>query len=934
MKCDVSRDQLWAWVHEIEDDEAERARVAAHVASCAACGTSVVEMRGLLGELGRMSDPSVFGLAAEPPLPERIGEYRILRKLGAGGMGVVYEAEQESPDRRVALKVIRAGREVDALSRRMFQRELQSLARLSHAGIAVVYDAGIAGDGQAYYAMELIEGETLSEHLAAEGHEAPDLRSRLRLFSRICDAVQHAHQRGVIHRDLKPSNIMVTRDGGPKVLDFGLARITDQDVQAATMVSDTRRLMGTLQYMSPEQARGEVDAIDVRTDVYALGVVLFEMVTGRLPYDVSAKPLHKALVLICETAPPSPRSIEPAVPADVSTIALRALEKEPGRRYQTVADLAADVGRFLTNRPIEARPASWTYRFGKLVQRHILASALVTAMFVLIVSAAAGLVLQANRIADERDVARREAEKAQAVNRVMREMLSSIDPSQAQGREVTVREVFDLAARTVGDTLADQPEIEAAVRDTIGQVYNSLGAYDEADEQLSIALDMRRERHPGDHADVAETLSHLSETRFEQTDYEDAEAMVREALAMREVLFGETHPAVASSLHDLGAILWRTGDVDQGERLLREALAMRRETLPPDHSDVAATAVTLGWLLQEQQQLDEAEQMLRDALAVHEAKLGREHPLIAATLNNLAMVLRDKNQFDEAEALFDEAIEINLRVHGEPHPVVASNLSNLGQLLLFKGELERAKEILERALAMDRAVFGDSHPNVAISLSNLAVAAYRMSDMAGAERLFAEALAIKRAVYGENHPEVAADLNNLAVVSQRAGELDRARDYLGDALAVNRTLHGRKHPDVATNLNNLGTVHRLRKEFDLAEARQRDALAIRLEVYGEAHLEVAASYENLAMTLLQAGRAAEALTYAEPCYTTRGRLLGTDAWSTAAAGRVLAEVLHALGRDDEAVSLLEKNLPILEQALGAEHDETESARALLQTLRR
>ena len=550
--------------------------------------------------------------AAHEPAGRQIGHYRILAVLGEGGMGVVYRAEQTAPIRReVALKLVPRGLDSARVVAR-FASERQTLARMNHPYIAQVFDAGSAEDGRPFFAMELVDGEPITEYCS---RELPPIELRLRLFLQICDAVRHAHQRGIIHRDLKPSNILITRQGAdrvPKVIDFGIAKAigaADGDRPVTTIEGQT---IGTPEYMSPEQA-GVIDAeVDTRSDVYALGIVLYELVSGSRPYTLrkrTAIELERAM----RTPPVPPSQAGRATGArrfsgrrDLDAVALMAMERLPDDRYASVEQLADDVRNVIEQRPVRARSRTWTYRTQKFVRRHaaivataLLAAALVMAGAVAIVSQRNRAVASESRAVAEAAAAKAEAEKATAVSQFLTNLFQASNPANALGANATARELLARGERRLATDLGSQDAVRATLMDIIGVVYQQLGMIDESERITRESLAVRRRVFGDVHADVATTLDNLGQLMRYRTRYAEAVPMHHEALSIRRAVFGPRHAAPAISLNNLGLALLQWGRPHEAEPFIREGLEIRMERLGPEHVDTTVTMSNLGDVLED-----------------------------------------------------------------------------------------------------------------------------------------------------------------------------------------------------------------------------------------------------------------------------------------------------------------------------------------------
>ncbi len=883
--------------------------------ACAADPTLRAEVETLLGAdaaAGRFLEEGAYEYAAELlsewrqegrhvalPSGQRIGPYRIVRELGRGGMGVVYLAERADGqfDQQVALKLIRQGGDFDAVVRR-FLAERQILARLRHENIARLFDGGLAEpasgqpeDRQPYFIMELVEGAPITDYC---DERRLSVEQRLALFLQVGRAVQYAHRNLVVHRDLKPSNILVTDQGRVKLLDFGIAKLLAQEQDATEAVlTQTGRLVLTPQYAAPEQARSE--AVTTATDVYALGLVLYELLAGRRPYRVAGLgPLEMARV-ICEVEPDPPSVVVGRVEerrhadgtattiapealgrqrgvtaerlrrqlqGDLDTIVLKALKKEPERRYQSADQFVEDVQRYLAGLPVVAQPDTLGYRLRKFVGRHRVGVAAALALLVLL---AVVLGLLGQRAAQAERI-QQEAAKLETVQEFLVGLFEVSDPENVERRDITARELLDRGVERIAQ-LADQPEVQAALSQVLGVVYRQLGMYPEARTLLEQALAQRRALHGSEHVDVARSLSELAWLLDDMGTYDEAERLYREALAMQRKLLGNEHEDVAESLNNLALLLYHKGALDEAEAFLREALDLGRSLLGDEHPHLATGMNNLAMLLHDQGSYDEAERLYRQALAMRRNLLGVQHPHIANNLANLATLLQARGNYEEAESLLREALAMERNLLGDEHPSIASDLNNLAMLLRDRGNYDEAESLLREALAMERNLLGDEHPHLATGLNNLAMLLHDQGSYDEAERLYRQALAMLRNLLGDEHPHVATGLNNLATLLHDQGSYDEAERLYRQALAMRRKLLGAQHPSVAQSLHRLGQLALDRRRLDEAEPLLRQALALRLEAFGAADDRTAQTQTTLGICLTALGAYEEAESLLRESYT-------------------------------------------------------------------
>ncbi|MHB8520974.1 MAG: tetratricopeptide repeat protein [Limisphaerales bacterium] len=884
---------------------------------------------------------------------DRIGRYKLLEKIGEGGCGVVYMAEQEEPVRRqVALKVIKLGMDTRSVIAR-FEAERQALAMMDHPNIAKVLDAGATDTGRPYFVMELVRGIKITDYC---DQRTLSTRQRLDLFVQVCHAVQHAHQKGIIHRDLKPSNILVTQHDDvpvPKVIDFGIAKATGQQrLTDKTLFTAFQQFMGTPAYMSPEQAQRSGLDLDTRSDIYALGVLLYELLTGRTPFEAQAllqAGWEEMLRTIRENEPPKPSTrlstltnaeltevarhresdpvrLESLVRGDLDWIVMKCLEKDRTRRYETANGLARDIQRHLKNEPVTAAAPGAGYRLRKFMRRHRAALATAAALVLLLVAGLVASSWQAVRATRAEQRTRTEAAKSRQVATFLKEMLDGVRPSVALGRDKTLlREILDRAVVRLGSELKNQPGVEGELRLTIARIYRELGEYAKAEAMARESLAIAKRLFGNEHAEVARSLFELAAALMEQSKLPEAEVQFREALAMRRKLLGMEHADVAESLNGLAAVLLKEGKLAEAEAQFREALAMQRKLLANEHLDVATSLNNLAAVLQERGKLAEAETMSREALAMGKRLVGNEHPDVAQSLNNLALVLWKQGKLTEAEGMFREALAMEKRLVGNEHPDVAQSLGNLAGVLGDEDKLVEAEAMQREALAMGKRLLGNEHPDVAKSFNNLAGVLWKQGKRAEAEATYRDGLAMQRKLLGNEHPEVARSLGNLALVLADQGKLAEAERMFREALAMRKKLLGNEHPEVAHSLNGLAAVLRDQRKLAEAELLFREALAMQKKLLGNEHPDVARSLHNLAMVLAKQGKLPEAETMQREALAMKKKLLGNSHPEVAESLGNLALVLQAQSKLAEAETMQREALALQRKLLGNEHPDVASS---------
>lgn len=803
-------------------DTALRLQIESLIAASAEAGDWIDDLVGLASR----------ELAPTAAAGQRVGPWELIREIGRGGMGAVFLAHRVDGEyeARAAIKLIGGMRTPENLRR--FRAERQILAGLDHPNIARLLDGGSTDEGVPWVAMELVDGLPLDRYCDQAGLT---VEQRIALFLDVCAAVAFAHRHLVVHRDIKPGNILVTAEGVPKLLDFGIAKLLDPEAADSAETRTAMRLL-TPAYGSPEQLRGE--PVTIAADVYALGVVLYRLLAGRMPYDLEEKSLTEIERLVCELDPPRASTIaltprlQRKLRGDLDTILMTALRKEPAARYASVDWFADDLRRHVTGLPVLARGEHWTYRARKFVRRHRAGVAVAAGLVLLITGFTGALGIQNQRLAAERDAATLARANAEQVTSFLTDVFTGSDPARSRGDSVTARELLDAGSLRIETELADQPALRATMMRVMGNVYMRLGRYDEARPLLEQAVAGHLALYGPDHAETADSRAVLATRLVNDGDLEASRQMFRQVLETRRRLHGREHPDVASSLTDLGWIAERSEDLVEAESLYREALAVHRKVSDAADPKVARLVVRLGTVLRHTGRLDEAEPLLREAVASLRAHHGDVHPEVATALRNLAAMLRDKGDYQGADTLYSEVLTLRRQLHGNDHSDVATALGSYGLMLQQMGEYERALAAFTEAIDIEERVRQAPHPNFTFAYHNLAVELSRAGRHDEAIARMQQAVRTGDEVYPSEHPRRSLLRLGLALAYTADGRHGEAEPWLRQAVALRREHLPPGHVEIGEALSELGANLIALGEYAEAESSLIEARDILLAAGG------------------------------------------------------------------------------------------------------
>jgi len=882
--------------------------------SAAEASSEFLEDRAPL--LQRLAEAHRSSILPTPEPGQRVGAYRLVREIGHGGMGVVYLAERADGtfEQKVALKLLGGWVRAPAELRR-FQRERQILARVQHPNIARLLDGGVSEEGRPYFVMECVDGTAIDRYC---DERRLTVRERLELFLEVCAAVELAHRNLVVHRDIKPGNVLVTAEGRPKLLDFGIARLLrDEEEEAEDAVTRTGVRPMTPEYASPEMVEG--GPVGTASDIYQLGALLYQLLTGSPPHRLRGRSISEVerVVRTVEVERPSaavtragadagvkvpsqsglalvrgttPDRLRRRLRGDVDNIVLTALRKEPERRYGSVEQLASDVRRHLGGHPVRARPDTLAYRSSKFVLRHRFGVATAGLAAVLLVGFALAMAQQARRTAHERD-------RAEQVTRFLVDLFQSSDPDAVRGDTLTVRRVLEEGAQRVRTELIRQPEIRATLLSVIGGVDRSLGLHDEARPLLEEAVAIRRQVLDPDDPQLGDALSTLGLLLIDKGDGTAAEPILAEALRIARVSRGDVDTLVARTLNAYALALHVQGRVQEAESLYREASTIYRQAPGAPSVAYADALDNLGWILSSREDYAGADSVFGEALELRRRVLPAGHPAVARSLRALAYVREMEGRYPEAEALARESLELRRALYGEEHQIVADALLALAGSVKWQGRLDEAEALYRESLSVYERILGENTPEVAHVLANLGLTLRDVGRLDDAEVAMRRSLSIYRDRLGNGNVSTMVVANSLGSILERKERLEEAETLYRATLANARDAFPGDHPQVSRLLMSLGWLELVRGDAIEAEPHLREGLAMLRRMYPEGHVAVDRAQVSLGQCLVALQRYQEAEALLLEAYRRLMKVRGGDEPNVARARTALIRLYRESGHD-------------------------------------